>query len=85
MSKRSKVVIFILISVVILTLFSFFDIDEENDENLEKWEEEIVIPDNDLDPLEEKVDNNVFIIDIALKIESLINKFFDLFLGFFKQ
>ena len=84
MSKRSKVVILILISVITLTLFSFLDIDKENDENLEKWEEEIVIPDNDLDPLNEKVNDNVFIIDVALKIESLINKFFDLFLGFFQ-
>ena len=77
MSKRSKVVLIIIISIVVLTLFSFLNVEDTEADNLEEWEEEIVLPDNQLDPLNEKM-NNTFIIDIALKIESTINKIFDL-------
>lgn len=83
MSKRSKVVLIIIISIVILTLFSFLNVEDTEALNLEEWEEEIVLPDNQLDPLNEKM-NNTFIIDIALKIESTINKIFDLVFGFLK-
>lgn len=83
MSKRSKVVLIIIISIVILTLFSFLNVEDTEALNLEEWEEEIVLPDNQLDPLNEKM-NNTFIIDVALKIEDLISNFFDFLLSFFK-
>lgn len=83
MSKRSKIVVIIIIVVIVLTLISFLDLNDVNDRNLEKWEEEIVIQDNQLDPLEEKVGSNSFLIDVALKIEGLINKVFDIVLDFF--
>ena len=83
MSKRSKVVLIIIISIVLLTLFSFLNVEGNETDNLQEWEEEIVLPDNQLDPLNEKV-NNTFIIDVAIKIESTINKIFDLIFGFLK-
>ena len=68
---------------MILTIFSFLNVEDTEALNLEEWEEEIVLPDNQLDPLNEKM-NNTFIIDVAIKIESTINKIFDLIFGFLK-
>ena len=81
MSKRSKVLVVIIVVVIVLSLFSFVDFNKESDKKLEQWEEEIVIPDNQLDPLNEKNTNSVFIIDVALKIEGVINKIFGIVLG----
>ena len=84
MSKRSKVVLIILIILVIIVLLSLFEEAPSTDNKLEEWEEEIVDPNNQLDPLNQKVGKNVFIIDIALKIENLIDKFFSVIISFFE-
>lgn len=82
MSKRSKVVLIILVVLVVTILLSFLNEPAVTDEKLDKWEEEIVNPNNELDPLNEKVGEDVFILDIAQKIERLINKVFSFVTGF---
>ena len=82
MSSRSKVLLIILIVVVVVILSSFFEEKPATDEKLEEWEAEIVEPNNDLDPLNENVGNNVFIIDVAHKIENGINKVFSFIINF---
>ena len=82
MSKRSKVMLIILISVVLIILFSFFNEEPATDSKLDQWEEEITNPNNQLDPLNEKVGDNVFILDVAQKIEGLINKVFSFITSF---
>jgi hypothetical protein len=82
MSKRSKVLLIVLIIVVLTILLSFFDEEPATDDKLEEWEEEIVDPNNQLDPLNEKVGENVFILNVAAKIENLIDKVFSFIIGF---
>ena len=84
MSKRSKVVLIILIVVVITTFLSLLNEEPATDEKLDSWEEEITNPNNQLDPLNDKVGKNVFIIDVAQKIEGIINKVFSFIVGFFE-
>ena len=73
-----------MIILVVIVLLSLFDEEPSTDTKLEEWEEEIVEPNNQLDPLNQKVGKNVFIIDIALKIENLIDKFFSVIISFFE-
>lgn len=82
MSKRSKVMLIILISLILVILFSFFSEEPATDNKLDQWEEEITDPNNQLDPLNEKVGNNVFILDFAQKIEGIINKVFSFITSF---
>ena len=82
MSKRSKVLLIILIVVILVILFSFFDEEPATDDKLDEWEEEITNPNNQLDPLNEKVGENVFILNIASKIENVIDKIFSFIIGF---
>ena len=81
MSSRSKVVLVILIVVIVVILSSFFQEKPATDAKLEEWEAEIINPNNELDPLNEKVGNNVFIINVAHKIELVINKVFSFVIG----
>ena len=85
MSKRSKVVLIILIILVVTVFLSLFNEEPVTDDKLLDWEEEIIDPNNQLDPLNEKVGKNVFIIDIAQKIEGLINKVFSFVTGLFEK
>ena len=64
-----------------MILSSFFQEQPATDEKLEEWEEEIINPNNELDPLNERVGNNVFIINVAHKIELVINKIFSFMIG----
>ena len=82
MSSRSKVVFIILVVVIVVVLSSFLSETPATDDKLEEWEEEIVNPNNELDPLNQKVGNTVFIINVAQKVESLIDKFFSFVIGF---
>ena len=82
MSKRSKVVLIILISLVLIVLLSFFEEEPARDNNLEEWEAEITNPNNQLDPLNERVGENVIILDVAQKIEAVINKVFSFITAF---
>ncbi len=82
MSKRSKVMLVILISLVLIVLFSFFEEEPASDNKLEEWEEEITNPNNQLDPLNERVGENVIILDVAQKIEATINKVFSFITDF---
>ncbi len=75
----------ILIVFIVLILLSLFDQRPSTDEKLQEWEEEIVDPNNQLDPLNEKVGKNVFIIDVALKIENIIDKVFSFVISFFES
>lgn len=83
MSKRSKLVLIILIVFVVLVFLSMFNQEISTDDKLSEWEEEIANPNNQLDPLNQKVGKNVFIIDLALKIENIIKKIFSFVVGFF--
>ena len=86
MNKRSKVLFVILIFFVILTLLSMGQerVVVEN-KPLKDFEEEIIKPENDLDPLNEKLNNNVVLIDVALKTEGIIENVFNFLLNFFKN
>lgn len=84
MSSRSKVVLIILGIVVLLSLFSLFDQQPSTNDKLDKWEEEIIDKDNELDPLGNNVGKSGFVINIASTIENIITKFFSLVLGFFE-
>ena len=81
MSSRSKVALIILIVVIVVVFSSFFQEKPATDAKLEEWEEEIINPNNELDPLNEKVGNHVFIINVAHKIELVINKIFSFVIG----
>ena len=81
MSSRSKVALIILIVVIVVVFSSFFQEKTATDAKLEEWEEEIINPNNELDPLNEKVGNHVFIINVAHKIELVINKIFSFVIG----
>ena len=74
----------ILVSLILVILLSFLNEESATDSKLDKWEEEIVDPNNQLDPLNEKVGENVFIISVAQKIEGMINKVFSFVISFFE-
>lgn len=82
MSRRSKVVLIILIVLVVLIFSSFLNETKANDDNLSKWEDEIANPNNELDPLNENTGKSVFILNVANKIELIINKVFSFLIGF---
>ena len=84
MSKRSKVALIILIVVVLTIFLSFLNEESTTDDKLESWEEEITNPNNQLDPLNDKVGESVFVIDVAQKIDGVIEKIFLFILGFFE-
>ena len=78
MNKRSKVSLVILV-IVILFIFASLLSDgkkKDNDKDLENFENEIVDPNNELNPLDYDSGNNVLLIDVALKTESVIEKIF---------
>ena len=81
MSSRSKIVLAILIVVILVILSSFLNEKPATDDKLEEWEEEIVDPNNELDPLNEKVGETVFVINVAQKIEYGIDKIFSFVIG----
>lgn len=81
MSSRSKVLLVILIVLVVVVFSSFLGERTLTDDKLGEWEEEITNPNNELDPLNEKVGNDIFIIDVAHKIENAINKVFSFVIG----
>ena len=87
MNKRSKVLLFILLAFVVITFLSLVgeEKDNNNDEALEYFEEEITNPENELDPLNTNVDNNVLLIKIALKTEDVIQKVFNIFIYLLKN
>ena len=72
----------ILISLVLIVLLSFFEEEPARDNKLEEWEEEITNPNNQLDPLNERVGENVIILDVAQKIEATIDKVFSFITAF---
>ena len=81
MSNRSKILLVILIVLVLVIFSSFLGERPATNESLSEWEEEIQNPDNSLDPLNEKVGNDVFVIDVAKKVENIIDKFFSFVIG----
>ena len=82
MSKRSKVVLIILVVVVLMIFLSVLKEEPSTEIDLENWEEEIVLPNNNLDPLNEDTGNSVFLLDFASKIEGFIGKVFSIIIGF---
>lgn len=86
MNKRSKILLVILIVVIVVTFLSMLgDKEENNYKDLEKFEEEIVDPENELDPLNDNFTNNVLLIEVALKTESIIDKVFEVFVNLIKS
>ena len=87
MNKRSKVSLVILV-IVILFIFASLLSDgkkKDNDKDLENFENEIVDPNNELNPLDYDSGNNVLLIDVALKTESVIEKIFSTLVNFIKN
>ena len=85
MNKRSRVLLVILIVVVLLMFVSAFNFyDKENDKELVIFEEEIVDPNNELDPLNQNINSDVLLIEVALKTEKMIDKIFGFFVNIVK-
>lgn len=85
MSKRSKITLIILIAVVLLVFISLLNDKPTQVDKLEQWEEEIIDPDNNLNPLEETEEDSRFILGVGSKVEGIINKFFSFIFGFFER
>jgi predicted RND superfamily exporter protein len=86
MNKRSKILLVILVSLILLTAISMLGSKEENvDKDLENFEKEIINPENELDPLNENFNSNVLLIEIALKTEDIIDKVFSVFVNLLKN
>ena len=76
MTKRSKILLVILVVIILFLLISLVSPSESKSNNLEEFESEITNPNNTLDPLEENHGSLTFVIDLALKVEDVINKVF---------
>lgn len=86
MNKRSKVVLIILVVVLLFVFASLLsDEKETNDDDLADFENEIVDPNNELDPLDFNDDNNVLLINIALKAENVIDSIFSTIVNIIKS
>lgn len=86
MNKRSKALLIVLISIVVITFLSIPNQTEtNNDAVLEDFEEEIINPENELDPLNENIGSNVLLIEVALKTEEVIEKVFNIFINLLKN
>ena len=72
MSKRSKVLLIVLVSLIVLTLVSITIPTPDVNKDLEEFEKEIVDPNNQLEPLSNSA-SSMFLIDIAKKIENVIS------------
>lgn len=72
MSKRSKVLLIVLVSLIVLTLVSITIPTPDVNKDLEEFEKEIVDPNNQLEPLNNSA-SSMFLIDIAKKIENVIS------------
>ena len=72
MTKRSKVLLIVLVSLIILTLVSITIPTPDVNKDLEEFEKEIVDPNNQLEPLSNSA-SSMFLIDIAKKIENVIS------------
>ena len=87
MNKRSKVALVILAVVILFvfaSLLSGVKVDN-TDKDLEDFENEIIDPNNELDPLGLENSDNVLLIKIALKTESIIDKVFSTFVNLIKS
>ena len=86
MNKRSKALLIVLICIVVITFLSIPNQTEaNNDAVLEDFEEEIINPENELDPLNENIGSNVLLIEVALKTEEVIEKVFNIFINLLKN
>ena len=72
MTKRSKVLLIVLVSLIVLTLVSITIPTPDVNKDLEEFEKEIVDPNNQLEPLSNSA-SSMFLIDIAKKIENVIS------------
>lgn len=84
MSKRSKIVLIIMISLVLVIILSLLDTEDATDDKLGDWEEEIVDPNNKLNPLGNKESEKAFILEIPQKFEGFIGKIFNVIISFFE-
>ena len=81
MSKRSKLVLILIVFLILITVLTAFKEEPLSDKELEEWEEEISNPNNQLDPLNETGSNASFLVNIAYKVEGFIAKIFSFLLG----
>ena len=85
MNKRSKVVLIIFIVVVLFVFASLLsDGNDKSDENLADFENEIIDPNNELNPLDYDNNNNVLLIKVALKAEGIIDSIFSTLVNIIK-
>lgn len=76
MNKRSKVVLILLVSFLIITFVSVMVPNRNPQKQLDDFEEEITNPNNQLEQLNNS-DSSIFLIDIAKTIDNLISKIID--------
>ena len=81
MSKRSRILIVILITAIFIVFISFLSPSSDKEEKLSEWESEITSPENTLDPLNTNTIRKPFLIEVADKIESFIDKIFEFLTG----
>ena len=79
-----------MIAIIIIIVFVFVSVlsgnkDETNDKELSDFEQEITNPNNELDPLDENSTKNVLILDVANKIDGIIDKIFNFVIVFFES
>ena len=84
MSRRSKVVLVILVVFSIIVLMSLSKNDTSTNQKLENFEEEITDPNNELNPLNNTENSKAFILEFPQKIERFISNIFSKILGFFE-
>ena len=75
------IVLILLVIIIVLVILSVLKEEPQSDKKLEEWEEEIIEPNNTLNPLAEKSDSDAIILNLANKIENTIDKFFDVIIG----
>lgn len=86
MNKRSRILLIFLVGILLVTFLSMLGSKEENiNKDLENFEKEIIDPENELDPLNENFNNNVLLIEIAIKTEDVIEKIFSVFVNILKN
>lgn len=75
----------LLIVLLFLILTSLLKTKEVVDEKIDKWEEEIIVPNNNLNPLEVEEDKLDFVLEIPRKVENLLSKLFGFLFGLFEK
>lgn len=85
MSRRSKVLLLVLILLIVFTFLGMSKKEESKEERVEQFESELLTPDNNLAEEENKVNSNQFLLRISSGLESFIIKIFEYIIAIIKS